>query len=348
MLPCQDVRLEWRDYSISNRGRAAGAQGPASRLVVDTADDPRDLSFHPADPAKARTLAAEQVEYFNANGFLSGLDIFDGDETARIQRYISDLVEKVVSAPDPRNEYSIFNYQLVCRGLFDIIQTPRILDLAEDILGKDFVCWNTHLFYKPPHDPKEVPFHQDAVYWPMTPARTVTVWIALDDVDPGNAAMQFLPGTHLLGAVDHEQRSLDGTRALRREAVGASLDGPRYSNTLRAGQASLHSDLLLHGSAANNSARRRAALTIRYAGAEVRPLRGAEWYVSATTHCRGTIPGHWPNRRRPTSEHPELLSHLWGDFDGTPTVGDDQRASDGQRASDSKSSGEQQASDEQA
>lgn len=101
---------------------------------------------------------------------------------------------------------------------------------------------------------------------------------------------------------------------------GAPLEGPQVTNDLRAGEVSLHSDLLLHGSAANTSGRRRAALTIRYAAADVRPLRGADWYVNAASHCRGTIPAHWPNRRRPTSEHPELLSHLWGDFDGTPVV----------------------------
>lgn len=289
-------------------------------LAVDTEADPRDLSFHAADPAEAKTLSASQVAFYNENGFLSGLPVFRGDDIARIQAYIDDLVAKVVAAPDPRNEYSVFNYQLVCRGVFDLTHTPALLDLAEDILGPDFVCWNTHLFYKSPHDPKAVPFHQDAIYWPLTPARTVTVWLALDDADDENAAMHFVPGSHLMGPLEHEQRSLDGSRALKREAVGAPLEGPQVTNDLRAGEVSLHSDLLLHGSAANTSGRRRAALTIRYAAADVRPLRGADWYVNAASHCRGTIPAHWPNRRRPTSEHPELLSHLWGDFDGTPVV----------------------------
>jgi hypothetical protein len=45
--------------------------------------------------------------------------------------------------------------------------------------------------------------------------------------------------------------------------------GTRFTDTLRAGEVSLHSDLLLHGSRANRSSRRRAGLTIRDAAGEV-------------------------------------------------------------------------------
>jgi non-heme Fe2+,alpha-ketoglutarate-dependent halogenase len=311
------MRLEWRDYSLP--GSESGARpgdDESGRLVIDTDADPRDLSFRKSDPVRATTLAPEQVDRFNSDGFLAPLPVFDDAELTRMRNYIDDLVTKVVEAPDPRNAYSIINYQLVCRGLYEIIKNPTILSYARDILGDDFVCWNTHLFYKSPHDPKAVPFHQDAVYWPLSPSRTVTVWIAIDDADEDNGAVEFVPGSHLLGPLDHEQRSLDGTRALKREAVGVPAGGPRYTNVLRAGQVSLHSDLLLHGSPANTSGRRRAGLTLRYASADVRPVPGAEWYVYATTHCGGDVPAHWPNRRRPSSEHPELLSHLWGDFDG--------------------------------
>lgn len=313
------MRLQWREYSISGHGLGKPAAETASaQLVIDTDADPRDLSFRAASTSDNKVLTDDQIRFFNENGFLPSLPAFGAAEISEIRQYIDDLVRKVVEAPDRRNAYSIFNYQLVCRGMYEIIQTPAILDYAEDLLGKNFVCWNTHLFFKGSHDPMRVPFHQDAVYWPLTPSRTVTVWLALDGVDEENAAMRFLPGSHLEGPVIHEQKSLDGTRALKREAVAPGSHGAYFTNALRAGEISVHSDLLLHGSAANMSSRRRAGLTIRYAPADVRPLPGAEWYVNSSVHCRGTIPGHWPNRRKPSSEHPELLSHLWGDFDGTP------------------------------
>jgi hypothetical protein len=292
--------------------------------VTPPETDRRDLVFRPADPARAATLTARQVTAFNADGFVAPLPVFDAAEVARVRHYVDDLVAKVVTAPDRRNAYSVLNYQLVCRGIYDLIFTPRILDYVTDLLGESFVCWGTHLFYKRPRDPMEVPAHQDAVFWPLTPAGTVTVWLALDDVDAQNGAVRFVPGSHLGGPLPHVEAPLDGTRTLHRaaveaaEAVEAAPDRPPHVNALRAGEASIHTDLLLHGSPLNPSGRRRAGLTFRYAAGDVRPLPGAEWYVRPTVHVRGTVPGHWPNRPRPTSEHPELMSRLWGGFDGNP------------------------------
>ncbi len=279
-------------------------------------DDARDLTFRPADPARARVLCSAQVEEFNRNGFVSPLPAFSGPEALDLREYVDNLIDAVVSAPDRRNSYSVNSYHLVCEGLHDLIQTPRLLDYAQDIIGPDIVCWGMHLFAKMPGDGMEVPLHQDAIYWPLTPARSVTVWLAIDDADAENAAMEFAPGSHALGPLPHEDRALDGSRVLKRQAVDPDQYGARFTNTLRAGEVSLHSDLLLHGSRANRSARRRAGLTIRYAAGEVGPVPGEDWFITPAVHCRGTIPDHWPNCPRPVGEHPEFMAEISGGFDG--------------------------------
>jgi non-heme Fe2+,alpha-ketoglutarate-dependent halogenase len=284
-------------------------------------NDLRDLTFRPADPTDARTLSREQVETFNRDGFVSRLPAFSADEILDLKHYVDDLIERVVSAPDRRNSYSVTSYHLVCERLYDLMLTPLFLDYAEDLIGPDIVCWGMHLFAKMPGDGMEVPLHQDARYWPLTPAKSVTVWLAIDDADEENAAMEFTPGSHALGALPHEEKALDGSRVLKHAVVDPESYGPRYVNTLQAGQVSLHSDLLLHGSRANLSTRRRSGLTIRYTAAEVAPLPGEEWYISPTVHCRGTIPDRWPNCARPVGEHPEFMAGITGDFDGNPPAG---------------------------
>ncbi len=276
------------------------------------------LAFVPADPAAARTLQPSDIDHFNREGFVSPLPAFEGAEAASLRRYIDNLVDAVVSAPDRRNSYSISSYHIVCRGLYDLIQTPVVLDYVEDILGPDFVCWGMHLFAKQPGDPKEVALHQDAVYWPLTPAKTVSVWIAIDDVDEDNAAMQFVPGSHLLGPLSHEVMELDGTRVLKRQVTDTGWGAERYDNVLKSGEISIHSDLLLHGSEPNRSTRRRAGLTVRYTAADVRHVPGWEHWISVSVHCRGSVPEYWPDCPRPEGEHPELMSTIWGEFDGTP------------------------------
>ena len=69
---------------------------------------------------------------------------------------------------------------------------------------------------------------------------------------------------------------------------------------MRAGQMSLHTDLLLHGSSPNRSTRRRCGLTLRYMPPEVRTReeKRAHGYI-----CRGSDPsGYWINHPVPTGD----------------------------------------------
>jgi len=291
-------------------------------FAPEAGEDPRDLLFFPGDAGAARRLTPAQVEQFNRDGFLSGLPAFGEPEIGRIRAYFDDLIEAVVSADDRRNAYSINTYHMVCAGLYDLLHTPILLDYVEDLIGPRVGCWGSHLFCKLPRDPMEVPLHQDATYWPLTPSRSVTVWLAIDDADEENAAMQFVPGSHLRGPLPHEELPLDGSRVLKRRVVDPDRHGNRFTNALRAGQVSLHSDLLLHGSGRNASPRRRAGLTLRYAAGEVQPLPGFEFWFLPGVHCRGALPEHWPHRKRPEGEHPEKMAAFSGDFDGNPRVAD--------------------------
>lgn len=67
---------------------------------------------------------------------------------------------------------------------------------------------------------------------------------------------------------------------------------------LKAGELSIHSDLLLHGSEANHSNRRRCGLTLRYCTPDVRAY--LDWNLKGVV-VRGADPsGHWGNPLRPS------------------------------------------------
>jgi len=69
---------------------------------------------------------------------------------------------------------------------------------------------------------------------------------------------------------------------------------------LNAGQASVHSDLILHGSEANQSTRRRCGLTLRYCAAEVQAHMG---WADKGMVVRGSDPdGHWTDQSRPLED----------------------------------------------
>jgi non-heme Fe2+,alpha-ketoglutarate-dependent halogenase len=129
----------------------------------------------------------------------------------------------------------------------------------------------------------------------------VTVWLAIDDTDEENAAMQFVPQTHDRGHL--EWRKAKGSVVLDQEIVGIETMGEPFSNNLAAGQLSLHADMLAHGSPPNQSSRRRCGLTIRYCPPEVRVVDKA-WESSVEAIiCRGEDPtGRWKHPPRPDGD----------------------------------------------
>ncbi|MGH1487799.1 MAG: phytanoyl-CoA dioxygenase family protein [Acidimicrobiales bacterium] len=279
----------------------------------------RELRFHPVDPTVATRsrLSPTQIEEFNRDGFLSPLPCLDQREAAELRSYMDDLIDEVVRADDRRNAYSINNYHRVCRPLHDLVLNPAVVDYATDILGSQAVCWSTHAFCKLPNDGMEVPLHQDANYWPFTPTKSVTLWLAIDDVDDDNAAMHFVAGSHRRGPLPHEELALDGSVVLNRRAEGHERYTDRFVNTLKAGEVSLHTDLLLHGSRANTSDRRRCGITLRFVAADVRVVDGAEAWTRAAVHIADGDPSaFWPNTPAPTIDEPHRMARFVGGFDG--------------------------------
>ena len=269
--------------------------------IAPTADElagvRRQLVFHPArNPSPAR-LDEEQLAVFNARGYVTGVRIFPEDEIVAIRARFDDLLRRVLDKGG--DSYSISSAHLHYGDAYDLLTDPRIVACVRDLIGEDVVGWGCHYFCKMPRDGKRVNWHQDATYWPLTPSKTVTVWLAIDDADVENACMRFVPGSHLRGPLAFQLNDDDPSAVLNQEVV--SLDGfeEPVDNVLRAGEVSLHSDLLLHGSEANDSDRRRCGLTLRYCASEVRAY--LDWNLKGVVVSGRDPDGHWANPARPES-----------------------------------------------
>ena len=261
-----------------------------------------DLLFAPVTRAPSR-LTPEDVAHYNREGFAGPFDVYGAEEIAGIRAYLDRLMEDAGEA----GAYGINCYQARLAGLWDIATEARILDLVQDIVGPDVICWATAVLSKAPGDPKRVPWHQDAGFWSLSPARTVTVWLAVDDADEGNAAMRFIPRTHGSGALPEADAT--GESVFHKGTADADAMGVPHVNALRAGQCSLHADMLVHGSEPNRSARRRCGLTLRYCPPSVR-ITDAAWArgVEAVI-CRGSDPsGTWTHHPRPANDDPAATS----------------------------------------
>jgi ectoine hydroxylase-related dioxygenase (phytanoyl-CoA dioxygenase family) len=112
--------------------------------------------------------------------------------------------------------------------------------------------------------------------------------------------MRFIPGTHHFGHLTYKLTENDGSNVLDQTVENAEEFGEPIDVELKAGEISIHSDLLLHGSEANDSDRRRCGLTLRYCAADVRA--GMDWNQKGVLVSGHDPSGHWANPPRPSDD----------------------------------------------
>lgn len=244
-------------------------------------------------------LTEEQKAFYHHNGYLLGLPrIYSAEEMQRINAELPQLLALLQpgeTAKDIREWHETSVY------LYEIVMNPKIHDLVESILGPDFYCWASSFFIKEPFSMATVGWHQDAYYWPMHPHHSVTVWLAFDDVDEENGGMKVIPGSHLHGVIRHTRSQQTSSILTLELETGTFHESDAVQFKLKAGEVSLHDDRCVHGSPANLSARRRAGLTIRYSGTNVKNDLSINPNFKAYL-CRGTDRFHLNPEGRPPRE----------------------------------------------
>tara|TARA_B100000686_G_scaffold354785_1_gene467209 strand:+ start:2288 stop:3058 length:771 start_codon:yes stop_codon:yes gene_type:complete len=226
------------------------------------------------------------AEFFRNNGYLTGLQVFDAENGGHLVA-VYERLKSLLPFGEPTERMDWWHVR--DKELWDICTHSSILDLVEEILGPDFFLWGSQYFCKDPGDSKTVPWHQDAFYWPLSPQHSITVWLAVMDVDEENAAMRILPRTHKTQLSHAPTRQ--NTDVLESGVDICNIDeSTAVSMVLKSGQISIHDDRLAHGSGPNTSTRPRLGLAMRFSAGNVKcdmdvwPFFRAYW-------CRGH--DHW-------------------------------------------------------
>ena len=93
---------------------------------------------------------------------------------------------------------------LLFKWLDDLMRNPRILDVVEDLIGRDILCWNTIFWIKEARSPSYVSWHQDLNYWGLDATDLVSAWLALSPATVESGCMRVLPGSHAEEALPHD------------------------------------------------------------------------------------------------------------------------------------------------
>lgn len=255
----------------------------------------REIRFFPAENEAPRALTPDAIRTWNRDGYLGPLDVYGPGEIDKIRGYFDGLLAETLAAGG--DSYSISSAHLKHHRVWDMLNDPRIVGYVRDLLGEDVVGWGSHFFCKLPGDGKRVDWHQDCSYWPLTPTKAVTVWLAIDDADLENGGMEVVLGSHRHGLIDFDTSDETSGNVLDQTVRDPERYGTIRHTPLKAGQISIHSDLLVHGSAANKSDRRRCGLTLRYCPADVYAYLG--WNHKGVVVSGTADPERWPGAPRP-------------------------------------------------
>ena len=233
-----------------------------------------------------RSLDVEEVKAFKARGYLFPLPALSAEEIETARDEIRELLTLRGEGPDP---FGLKGWHMRRPGIYSLATHPQILAYLEALIGPNIMLWGNRIFCKFPGDEMEVAWHQDTHAWPLFPHKTVTVWLAVDDSNLSNGAMQVIPESHKLHHIKHgiaqdDQNLLDKGLNIPsgefdvRSAVGIEL---------KAGEISLHDANIIHGSGKNMSDHRRCGVTFRYCPPEVYVKDPDRWHDFRVTVVRG-------------------------------------------------------------
>ncbi|MEQ1643736.1 MAG: phytanoyl-CoA dioxygenase family protein [Pyrinomonadaceae bacterium] len=221
-------------------------------------------------------LADADVEFFEQNGYLAGIRLLDQGQIDVLRRELTELMHpqyqsdlrfyeyNTNESPDPAKRlFHVLGAWRVSTPFHDLIFHPTIAAIGQKLLGGAVRFWHDQVFVKPARDGAVVAWHQDYSYWTRTkPIAHLTCWIGLDDSTIENGCVHYVPGSqkwNLLPRTDLANDMDAVLEVLTDEQRAAFKPVPIE---LKAGEASFHHPMMLHGSFENRSERPRRAVVI--------------------------------------------------------------------------------------
>ena len=227
--------------------------------------------------AEAFRLSDEQVAFFHQHGYLAGVRILSDAQLEQLREELSALVTPDHDGRELWYEYhtnestepeKVLFHSLgawrITPGFHDILWHPAFTVPASQLLGGAVRFWHDQLFCKPAEHGGVVAWHQDYSYWTRTsPMAHLTCWIGLDDSTKENGCVHYVPGSHRwdLLPITGLAGDMDAIREVLSDEQWAKFQQP-VAAEMKAGEASFHHPLMIHGSFENSSDRPRRATVI--------------------------------------------------------------------------------------
>jgi ectoine hydroxylase-related dioxygenase (phytanoyl-CoA dioxygenase family) len=213
-------------------------------------------------------ITEEQINFYKENGFILLEKILSGEALEYARGVIESAVlirkekDKRTLSEKSQYEQSFLQCGYLCwdfNAVKDFVFGKRFAGIARDLMEVSNVrLWHDQALFKEPHG-RVTDAHQDISYWPINESeKTITMWMALNDVPREKGCLYFYPGSH-------KTKNKEYVDIFKNPHQPETVKGIEKTFTpIKAGDVTFHSGLTFHGAGENISDEMREGMTVIY------------------------------------------------------------------------------------
>lgn len=242
-----------------------------------------------------KVLSLDAIRQFHEEGYHFPVRVLDDDQVARFRAGLERFER---DHPGDTKKLKT-KAHLLLPWVDEMIRVPRLVDVFEDLIGPDILCWSTAFRVKENDGATFAGWHQDTVYSPVRPAITFAA-LALSECRAEQGCLSVIPGSHRWDVLPHTETSDERSILARGQYITGDLDtSSAVDMEIGPGEIALFNYGVVHGSRPNVSSQRRLMVLVEMMPTSAYLVRGQE--------TAGLIRGsdrfhHFAEERRPTEE----------------------------------------------
>ena len=227
-------------------------------------------------------LTEDKIKFFQENGFVIQENFLNDEELIEWREAVTEAVSErkglkmpgrmIKAEDDDGNNEDPEYFSNVFDQLLNLWQTndrirklmldERLGKMAATLAGVTGIrIWHDQALIKRPWA-NPTAWHLDTPFWSFSDRNALSIWVALDDATAENGCLYFIPGSHKKTSFQNPGITKNMNAVFKFYPEFANINP--FCATMKAGAASFHNGLCIHGAGANMTPGFRRAMTCAY------------------------------------------------------------------------------------
>lgn len=205
-----------------------------------------------------KVLTEQQIEQFHSQGFLAAGPVLSPSEVDYYRGRLEAFERKY---PDDVRKLKSKSH-LLCPWVEEIARNDTILDVYEDLIGPNILCYSMAFRTKNPDGKTFAGWHKDGAANPIKPILAIGA-LALADCTVTHGCLKVIPGSHTGGPLPHIDTGDPDSILSRGQYISSGFDESKAVNLeLKAGEIGIFYAEIIHSSPVNTTDERRLILLV--------------------------------------------------------------------------------------